>query len=75
MNEARRLEEDIANAGAPPHGDKFPPLEEDANVEQDPINPTPFTDGDIRASLIQLAQAAAAQAQAMTAQANQEVVP
>ncbi|TMX04496.1 hypothetical protein EJD97_008246 [Solanum chilense] len=32
-NEARRLKEEIANAGAPAHDEQAPPLEEDANAE------------------------------------------
>ena len=61
-NVARILVEEISNAGAPPRGEKVPLLEEDANVDQAPVNPPPLTDGDIRASLIQLAQAATVQA-------------
>ena len=56
-NATRRLEEKIANVGAPPRGKQVPPLVEDANVDQAPVNPPPLMDGDIRASLIQLAQA------------------
>ena len=35
-NAARRLEEEISNAGAPPRGEQVPPLEGDANVDQAP---------------------------------------
>lgn len=73
-NTGRRLEEEIANAGAPPYGEQVTPLEEDFNMEQASVNHPPWTDGDISAALIQLAQAATVQAQAMTAQANWEVV-
>ena len=52
-NVARRLEEEIANTGAPPHGYQFPPLEEDANMEQAPVNTPPLMDGDISVFLIQ----------------------
>ena len=54
---------------------KVPPLKEDANVDQDSVNPPPLTDGYIRASLIQLSQAATIQVQDMTAQSNQEISP
>ena len=74
-NTTRRLEEKISNAGASPRGDQVPPLEEDSNDEQVPVNPPPLTDVDIRAVLIHLAQVITTQAQAMMAQANREVVP
>ena len=61
--------------GAPPLYDQVSPLEEYVNMEQAPANPPPFTDGDITVALIKLAQEDTAQAQAMTAQANREVVP
>ena len=77
-NAAQTLEDEIANAGAPPHGDQVPPLEKDVNA---PVNPSPFTDDNIRASLFQMAQAittqaqyATTQSQAMAVQANWEVV-
>ena len=73
-NAAQRLEEEIANAEAPPVGQQVPPLEEDANVDQAPVNPPTLTDGDIRAAIIQLAQDTTVQAQSMTAQANREFV-
>ena len=38
-NVARRLEEEVAYAGAPPHNEEVPPYEEDANVEQALTNP------------------------------------
>ena len=74
-NATRTLEEEISNEGAPPCDEKVAPLEEDANMEQAPVNPPPLMDGDIRDSLIQLAQLATVKAQAMMAQANREVVP
>ena len=70
INAARKLEEEIANAGAPHRGEQVPPFEEDTNVDQALVNPPPLTNGDIRAALIQLAQAATFQAQAMTAKVN-----
>ena len=74
-NTTRILEEEIANAGAPPRGEQVPPLEEDDNVDQALINPIPLTDGYIRGSLIQLTQGTTVQVKAMTAQANKELVP
>ncbi|TMX04404.1 hypothetical protein EJD97_008955 [Solanum chilense] len=78
-NAARRLEEEISNAGAPPRCEKVPPLEEDANVEQAPANPAPLTDDNIRTTLLQMAkdittqaQETTTQAQAMMAQTNRE---
>ena len=53
-NAARRLEEEISNAGVPPHGEKVPPLEEDANVEQAPVNPPILMDENIRTALLQM---------------------
>ncbi|TMW96774.1 hypothetical protein EJD97_006805, partial [Solanum chilense] len=74
-NAARRLEEEIVNAGSRPRGEQVPSLEEDPSMGQDPVNTPPFTDEGIRIDLIQLAQATTVQAQAMTYQANREVVP
>ena len=78
----RRLEEEISNPGAPPRGYQVPPLQEDANDVQAPVNPPPLTDGEIRASFLQIveaittqAQYVTTQAQAMTAQFDREVVP
>ena len=81
-NATQRLDENISNAGNPPRGNQVPPLKEDVNNDQAPVNPSRFMDGYIRASLFQMAQAitiqakaTTTQAQAMTAQANREVVP
>ena len=81
-NVVQRLEEEVANAGAPPHNEEVPPYEEDANVEQAPANPPPMTKAEMRSILAQMdqsmttqAQAAKVQAQAVTAQANQDVAP
>ena len=68
-NAARRLEEEIANGGVPLDGDQVPPLKEDDNDDQVPINLLLLTDGDIRAALFQMAQAITSQAQAVTTQA------
>ena len=61
-NEAGRLEEEISNAGVPPRCDQVPPLEKDANVDKDQVNPPPLTDGDIRASLLEMVQSITSQA-------------
>ena len=37
-----RLEEEVANAGAPPHDGQVPPLEENAYVGQAPADPPPM---------------------------------
>ena len=55
-NAARRLEEEVANAGVPPHDEQVPPLEEDANVEKAPANPPPMTEGEMKAILDQMAK-------------------
>ena len=80
-NVAQRLEEEIANAGAPSYSDQVPPLEKDANMEHAMVNPPPLMDENIRTSLLQMAQAittkaqaATAQSQAMPAQANRVAV-
>ena len=65
-NVTRRLEEEIANAGAPPRDRQVPPLEEDANMEQAPANPPPLTDENIRIALLQMDHAITTQAQAAT---------
>ena len=54
-NASQILEKEIANAGVPPHGDQVPPLEEDVNNDQAPVNPPPLTDENIRATLFQIA--------------------
>ena len=71
---AQRLEEEIAIARSPSRGDQVPFLEEKSNFEEAPVNPPPLTVGDIKVSLIQFAQVVTTLAQAMTAQANREVV-
>ncbi|TMW94055.1 hypothetical protein EJD97_010796, partial [Solanum chilense] len=78
---AQSMDEEIVNVGTPPRGNQVPPLEENANDDQAPINPPPLMDGEIRDAFIQMAQAITTQAQAVTtqsqaitAQANPEVV-
>ena len=74
-NVAQRVEEEITNAGAPPHGEQVPPLEEDDNIDQSPADPPPLKDGDISDALIQLSQDSTIKYQAMTAKPNRELVP
>ena len=42
---ARRLDEEMDNAGVPPRGNQVPPFDEAANYDQDPVNPPPLLDG------------------------------
>ena len=78
-NKNRRLQEEVAKAGGPPHDEKLPPLEENANVDKAPANPTPMMEAEMRNILAQMdkempsqAQAATVQAQSMMAQANRD---
>ena len=80
-NEARRLEEEIFNAGASSPGEQVTPLEEDTNIKQRPTNPLPLTDDNIRTTHHKMTQdittdgqAPTTQSQDMTTQANREVV-
>ena len=68
---AERHKEEIANAGVPPRGEQVPPPEEDAKVDQAPVNRPPLTDENIRNVLIKMAQSITTQ----SAQANLKVVP
>ena len=61
-NTARRLEEEVANAGAPPYDKQVPPFEEDVKVEQTPTNPPPMTEVEMRTILVRMAQAMTTQA-------------
>ena len=61
-NAAQWLEAEISNAGAPPPSEEVPPLEEDSYMEKTPVHPPLLKDGDIKASLIQLAQAGSVEA-------------
>ena len=63
-NATRGLEEEMANAVAPPRGDQVPPLEEDAYMENAPVNPPALTDKNIRNALVQMSQAITTQAHA-----------
>ena len=64
----RRLEEEIANAGSPPHDEQVPPLEEDDNMEQSPANPPPMKETKMRYILDQMSQLMTNYEQAMTVQ-------
>ena len=62
------------NAGATPQGNQVPPqVQADVN-DQVPIHSPAMTDGEVRESLFQMSQAISNQCQAITAQANREVV-
>ena len=56
-NAAPRLEKKVSNAGAPPHDEHVPPLKENANTWQAPVNYTLLTNENIRTALLQMAQA------------------
>ena len=43
-NTARRLEEEVPNAGAPPHDEKVPSLENNTYLDQAPANPPSMTE-------------------------------
>ncbi|TMX05451.1 hypothetical protein EJD97_020345 [Solanum chilense] len=47
-NAVRRLEKEVANAGAPPHYEQVPPLKENANVDQALANPPPMMKVEMR---------------------------
>ena len=67
--------EEIANAGATPQGNRNAPQVQAAANYQVLVKPLAITDGEVRETLFQIAQAITTQAQAITAQANREVVP
>ena len=69
-NAARRLEEEFSNAGAPPHDEQVPPLEENDNVDQALTNPPPMMEAEMRAILAQMSQSMTTEAQAMTIKAQ-----
>ena len=55
-NATRRLKEEVANAGAPPHDEQVLPLEENANVDQSAAKTQPMTEADMREILDQMSQ-------------------
>ena len=69
-NAARRLEEEVANVGVPPHDEQVPPLEENDNVDQALTNPPPMMEAEMRAIPAQMAQSMTTEAQAMTINAQ-----
>ena len=81
-NAAHILEEGVANAGAPPHDEQVPPLEDNANVDQAQDNPPHMIKAEMRAILDQTdlamttqEQATTFKPQAMTDQDNRNVAP
>ena len=67
---ARRVEEEVANAGATPQGNRIPCQEKVVVNDQVPINPPAMTDGEVRASVLKMAQAITTKALDIAAQAN-----
>ena len=65
-NSAQRLQEEVANAGAPPHDEQVPPLDENSNVDQALANTPPMMEAEMRSILSQMAQSMTTQAQAAT---------
>ena len=63
---ARRLDEWTAITLVPHKGNHVPPLKKFAKDDKDPVNPTPFMDGKIRVTLIQMAQSITTQSQVIT---------
>ena len=75
---ARRVEEEIANAGVPPLDNQVSPQEQAPLGDQALVNPPFMTEGDIWTTFINFlnpmntqAQAVSTQAQVVMAQANQ----
>ena len=68
-NEDQTLDEEIANVGAPPRGNRVPPLKEEVNDDQAPVNPPPLIDSDIRSALLQMSQTITTQAHVVSTQA------
>ena len=56
-NETRRLEEEVSNFGAPPHGEQVPPLEKNAYAYQAPTNPPPMMQAEKRDIIDQMDKA------------------
>ncbi|TMW99165.1 hypothetical protein EJD97_002955 [Solanum chilense] len=65
-NAAQIFEEDVANVGDVTHGDQYPPLKENANVDQAPAKPPPMTKVEMRDILAQMSQV-------MMSQPNREI--
>ena len=63
---ARRVEEDLANAGVPPLENQAPPQDNQVPPKhQAPVIPSPMTDREIRSAFVTLAQAMTTQVQAV----------
>ena len=60
----------MSNVGVPLRVYQVPPLEEDANDDQAPVDSPPFTYGAMRVALFQIAQAITTQEQDATTQAQ-----
>lgn len=56
-NAVQIFEENVANAGVHPHDDQIPPLDENANVDQDLIDPSSMKEEEMRVVIYQMAQA------------------
>ena len=61
-NASQRLEEEVANIGAPLHDEKVPALEENTNVDQCSANLPPMKEAEMRDTFAQMAQAITTQA-------------
>ena len=72
---ARRVGEDIENAGATSHGNRNAPQVKAATNDQVLVNPPAITDGEVGDTMFQVDQAITTQDQAITAHAKREVVP
>ncbi|TMW98750.1 hypothetical protein EJD97_003526 [Solanum chilense] len=72
MNTRRNTCEEIG--GATDEVNQVPPQAPTAGLEM-PVNPTWLTDWEVRTTLVQIDQSIILQAQAMTAQAEQQGVP
>ena len=71
----RRVGEEIANLGATPKGNRVSSKEQVAANDQVTVNPPTMTDGEVRAAFLQMTQAITTKDQALTTQADREVVP
>ena len=80
---ARRVEEDLANAGVPPKGNQVPSQDNQVpSQQQAPVIPPPVTNGKIMSTFLTLAQdittqakVVATQSEVIVAQANKKVGP
>ena len=63
------------NAGATPQGNRNTPQVQVVANDQVPVIPSAMPDGEVRATLFQMAQAITTEDQAIMDQANRKVVP